>query len=369
MENLKKIKICVLVNGNKDSSMGIRAKGLFENPVNLEAWILYRERNAPAGLFLFFAAVLKFRPDLIYVLNVGYAGAGCAILCRILLGIKFIVDTGDLLYEMAVLTGRGNYISRQYLRICELFVLKMAEYIVVRGSHHAARLKEQGFSKVILVPDGVWPDHSRPLDVSVLRRQMGLAEVFVVGVMGTCHWFEKIDWAYGLDLVEVLSHLQDLPVAGVMIGDGPGLYKVKERARIAGLEERIKFLGYIPYRELPQWICLFDFALSTQNNTPAAQVRTTGKLPEYLGCGRYVLASRVGEAERVLPPAMLVEYRGARDYDYGRRVAKKIRELIKKYNQPPVVFPRGVQIARKHFDYYFLRCRLHALLNDIEVKH
>ena len=58
------------------------------------------------------------------------------------------------------------------------------------------------------------------------------------------------------------------------------------------------------------------------------QVRTTGKVPEYMAAGRFVLASRVGEAELLLPAEMLLEYNGEVDAGYPDRLAARIRQLV-----------------------------------------
>ena len=68
------------------------------------------------------------------------------------------------------------------------------------------------------------------------------------------------------------------------------------------------FAGRRPLTELPALLAACDICLSTQTNDVPGNVRTTGKLPLYLACGRYILASNVGEAARVLPPEMLVPY-------------------------------------------------------------
>jgi glycosyltransferase involved in cell wall biosynthesis len=355
----------VLVNGSAESAMGIRARGLFESSA-LNGWavILYREQRGLAALFYFLRQVFYLRPGMIYVLNIGYAGVGCALFYRVFFRVPYMLDTGDLLYEMAALTRQGTCIYRQFLRLGEFVALKLAHKIVVRGSAHITLLKEQGCRNVRLVPDGVWPQHSRPMDTSDLRAGLGLEDKFVIGVMGSCHWIPALDWAYGLDLVEVLARLKKYPVCGIMIGDGDGLEVVKNRAIQAGVAERVLFLGRVAYDQLPLWINLFDFALSTQNNTLAARVRTTGKLPEYLACGRYVIASAVGEARNHLPPDMLVEYIGSRDYTYAGRVAGRIARVLARQPRPPLHYAAGVAIARRNFDYELLGRRLKKIIME-----
>ena len=94
-----------------------------------------------------------------------------------------------------------------------------------------------------------------------------------------------------------------------------------------GVEDRIVFAGRRPLAELPEILSACDVCLSTQTNDIPGNVRTTGKLPLYLACGRYVLASRVGEAARVLPGEMLVPYEGTVDKEYPSRLAERVRAL------------------------------------------
>jgi hypothetical protein len=90
-------------------------------------------------------------------------------------------------------------------------------------------------------------------------------------------------------------------------------------------------------------------------------VRTTGKLPLYLACGKYILASRVGEAARVLPEEMLVPYEGTVDRTYPTRLATRIRALDGERGRLAAGL-QGVAIAGRHFDYDMLAARVEAVL-------
>src|SRR5205807_1940452 len=97
------------------------------------------------------------------------------------------------------------------------------------------------------------------------------------------------------------------------------------------------------------------------------RVRTTGKLPLFLSCGRFVLATRVGEAARVLPPEMLLDYDGDFDPIYPRRLAARLDELAQ--NQSALVRGSNTrEIAASEFDYGVLGPRLAAVLNGLPGK-
>jgi hypothetical protein len=95
-------------------------------------------------------------------------------------------------------------------------------------------------------------------------------------------------------------------------------------------------------------------------------VRTTGKLPLYMACGKYVLASSVGEATRVLPKEMLVSYDGARDDGYPARLAERVRALVTHPDRLDAGLA-NVDVARREFDYDVLARRVDRVMQDVIV--
>ena len=115
--------------------------------------------------------------------------------------------------------------------------------------------------------------------------------------------------------------------------------------------------------ELPDLLSACDICLSTQTNDVPGNVRTTGKLPLYLACGRYVLASDVGEARHVLPPDMLVPYKGTVDRAYPARLADRVRAIAGDRSRL-ALGAGGAAIAREHFDYEMLAGRVSQVLSE-----
>jgi len=150
----------------------------------------------------------------------------------------------------------------------------------------------------------------------------------------------------------------------VVIGDGSGMPFLKQQCAAHGLEDRIIFVGRVPYEALPRYLNALDICLSTQSNDPAGEVRTTGKLPLYLACGRFVLASNVGEAARVLPPDMLVPHEGTKDERYPERLAERIAPLVAR----AALLQRETEsrtIAQNHFDYNLLAARVGRTIRQV----
>jgi glycosyltransferase involved in cell wall biosynthesis len=243
-------------------------------------------------------------------------------------GARYVLDTGDAVYEMARESGVGAGWKLPLLRVLERLAHRRAAAVVVRGSRHRELLLSRGLRRVEVIRDGYSDRQDVPPGaVAGLRRRLGLEGRFVVGLMGSTVWSPKLGICYGWDLLGALADLGDLPVSGLVIGDGDGLPWLRERACALGVEGRVAFAGRIPYAEVPLGLRALDIALSTQTNNLPGRVRTTGKLPEYMAAGRFILASRVGDAEVLLPEPMLVDYAGTVDTGYPARLAGRVREV------------------------------------------
>jgi glycosyltransferase involved in cell wall biosynthesis len=274
-----------------------------------------------------------------------------------------VVDTGDAIYELSRSSGERGPLGLWLTKLLERFALSVSSRIVVRSHGHQELLAMRGIMCDV-IPDGVDISQFCPRPQPGLRREHNLEGSTVIGIMGSLMWNRRLQMCYGWELLEVIDKLRDRPVKGVIIGDGSGLPELKRQCAVRRLEERIVFMGRIPYDDLPPYLNLMDICLSTQTNDIVGQVRTTGKLPLYLACGRFVLASAVGEAARVLPPDMLVPYNGTKDCDYPDRLAGRVQSLLE---APDRLQQReaSVGIAQAHFDYDVLAARLRQTIQRL----
>lgn len=354
-------RVAFIVNGDYDSAMGHRARAFAQRlAAHYDIRLAYRAARKLTAIFRFFAFLVGARPRLTYVFDMAYSGVLGAALYRTLSGTQLVIETGDAIYELAKSSGMRGPLGLWLTRWLENFSLRIADRIVVRGSFHQRWLAEQGIESDV-IQDGIDTGKFKPEDVVALRRQLRLDGVLTVGLVGSSVWSEKLQWCYGWELVETIRLLKDRPVEGLMIGDGSGIARLKSLCREYGIEDRVRFWGYVPYAELTQKLNLMDVCLSTQTNDLVGQVRTTGKLPLYLATGRYVLASEVGEAAILLDRAMLVPYDGVADRDYPRKLAERLSALI----EQPELLTRAAgntALARRHFDYDVLAERLRGLI-------
>ncbi len=356
------MNIVFLVNGRPQDAMGIRARSFAER-LPFETHIVYRSPNKIYAILENLMNLARFRPALCYVFDMGFSGVLAAGLFRMISRCRVMVDTGDAIYELSLSSGRGR-LGSYLTKHLERYALAISDQVVVRSHPHQELLASRGIGAEV-IPDGVDLQQFYPRAEDGLRRQLGLDGVVVAGTLGSLIWNPRLEMCYGWELVEAIHRLRHLPIKGLVIGDGTGLARLKERCAALGIAGRMVFAGRIPYDDLPRYLNLMDICLSTQTNDAVGQVRTTGKLPLYLACGRFVLATDVGEAARVLPRRMLVRYDGLKDPAYPERLAERVRVLLEHPDQ--LHGAESVDLAQKHFDYDMLAARLRETIERLLI--
>ncbi len=160
---------------------------------------------------------------------------------------------------------------------------------------------------------------------------------------------------YGQDLIRVVHQLREsnelgCDVRGTLIGDGTGIDHLMKMSAELGLSNHFEFLGRRDASELPSLSLAGTSVCRLRRTIALGRCGRPGKLPIYLACGRLVIASRVGEAARILPNDMLVDYEGEDDPSYPRKVAERVKELVKR-GTDFVDRPESRNLAAVFFDY------------------
>jgi glycosyltransferase involved in cell wall biosynthesis len=353
-------RVAFVVNGGPDSAMAERATAFASCLADrYDSQFVFRRAGKLSSILRMLREIARTRPSVCYVLDLAVSGVVAAGLYKHATGTPFILDTGDAVVELGRVLGRGRF-GVTATRAMEAYALRAASAIVVRGSYHKELLARKGL-RAEFIPDGVFVERFAP---PAHRPRQSETSPLVVGLVGSSVWVPSRQTCYGWELVEVVRLLKarlTRPVHGLMIGDGSGIAHLRRLAKEHGIEEQIEFAGRLPYSKLPDFLQTIDVCLSTQTDDVIGNVRTTGKLPLYLAAGRFVLASRVGEAARVLPDEMLVDFHGSVDPDYPARLAQRISDLVAAgtdFSQRPDC----IALARRHFEYDCLSRRVAAVL-------
>jgi glycosyltransferase involved in cell wall biosynthesis len=350
-----------VVSGNHESPMGYRAREMASRLArDYRIQIAYRSHRKLASILTIFSFLRRFRPDVTYVYDISYTAVVAAAVYKLLSQNVVIVETGDAIVDLVRSSGSRGRLGVWSTKLLEKTAFALADRIVVRGTFHKELLSTQGVATEV-IQDGVDLEQFSHQDVSELRKQLGLEGVLTVGLIGSSIWSEKLQMCYGWDLVETVRLLKDKPVKGIMIGGGSGIAHLQDRCREYGIEDKMLFLGQLPFAQLPTYLSLVDVCLSTQTNDIVGKVRTTGKLPIYLAAGRYVLASNVGEAALVLDQEMLVDYEGVKDQSYPQKLKQRFETIL----HHPEMLERSTQtvaLAKAHFDYGILAEKMRGVI-------
>ncbi|MBI5877732.1 MAG: glycosyltransferase [Chloroflexi bacterium] len=361
-------RITVLVSDLPDGALHERARALFGRLADrYDVRIVCHEGGARRRIAHFFNTLQRARPDLIYIVDPIYAAVVAARSYTWLHRTPMVLDTGDMVYELAKEVGRLGAQALTVVRWAEQTALSMAHTIVVRGDYHRDWLARHGRANVTFIPDGVDLAQYHPTAARPWRARFGISEDdLAVGGVGSLSWNFRRRTGYGWDLVEALAFLRGAPVKGILFGDGDGLGILKARAAELGVDRQIAFAGRVLPADLNDAVNALDVALVSAPDSEISWVRTTGKLPLYLACDRYIISTAVGTAARVLDGTdMLLPYEGiGRDDRYPVTLADRLRALI---GLPDAVKMngRGVALARQHFDYDMLAKRLDSVLTGV----
>ena len=123
------------------------------------------------------------------------------------------------------------------------------------------------------------------------------------------------------DLLRACSHGLDADRWVAIAGDGPERAALKAFARERGLD-RVRFLGYVPYPELPALYAISDLFIH-----PAREERWGVSVQEALACGLpAITSSRVGAArDLILPGRNGATYTAGDDAELARRIDEVLR--------------------------------------------
>lgn len=352
------------------SWMAERARGLSRHlSPDIQTLEYYHDTTGLLGTWRCFRELFRGARylDVIYLISMHPVRLLAVFLGRLFYSTRIILDTGDILYEEAKTRG-DPWWKCLLISLWESICLRVPDALVVRGSYHKELLQQQGFADVTFIPDGVdcsaW-DSENPKRDQRLREELGLAGKVVLGIMSGIAWEPHLRIpSPGWDLVACLVRLRDMPLHGLVIGDGPGLPHLKKLCRVQSLEDRVTFVGRIPYDRIPDYLGVIDIVLHTALNNKMSEVRTTGKLPMFLASGRTLIASAVGEARRVLKDSgMLLPFDDGLDV-YGESLARHVAQLVKAgdFNR---ICALGQEIARREFDYHVLALRLYELVRTL----
>ncbi|HSZ06404.1 MAG TPA: glycosyltransferase [Solirubrobacteraceae bacterium] len=269
---------------------GERIRGLLE-PLGPDDYAFDRGNKIRSAVGLV-RAVRARRPALIVMEGTGTAGGLTLIALDAVVGIPFILSSGDAVGPYLRLHSRllgllGGLYERLLCRRCAGYV-GWTPYLVGRALTFGA---PRG-----MTAPGWTRSHAADGARERIRAQLGIPpDALVVGLVGSLHWNEHVGYAYGAELVRAIRRVERRDVLVCIVGDGSGRPRLE---RMAGedLGSRVLLPGRVPARDVPDYLAAFDVGSLSQSVDGVGSFRYTTKLSEYLASELPILTGEIPAA-------------------------------------------------------------------------
>ncbi len=232
------------------------------------------------------------RPSLVVMEGTGLAGGVTLLILGALLGVPFVVSSGDAVgpylrlrsYPAGVL---GGLYERLLCRRCAGYI-GWTPYLVGRALTFGA-------PRAMTAPG--WT-RARPSSGAreAVRRRLGIPEdALVVGLAGSLNWRARIGYAYGAELVRAIARVERADVVVCIVGDGPGRERLEELAG-EDLGTRVLMTGRVAPEEVADHLAAFDVASLPQSVDGVGSFRYSTKLSEYLEAELPIITGQIPAA-------------------------------------------------------------------------
>lgn len=211
-------------------------------------------------------------------------------------GVPWILQVEALLYYEAKAERKALVLDGIAKRL-ELWSYRQCDVIAcVSATLKEILVTEIGIDphKIVLVPNGV--------DIQFLDPQLHppkrLFSGFTIGFVGSLY-----SWA-GLGLL--LEAIAELKITGydlslIVVGDGEMKSTWSAQAETLGLAQQVKFVGRVPWQDVPQYIAGCDVGYSGQIQLQMGKMYLSPmKLYEYMSMAKPVVASAFEDATRLV---------------------------------------------------------------------
>ena len=242
--------------------------------------------NLAPYLFSSLVTILKSRADIIYI----YKPTPITVLGLIprLWGRQVVLDLDDLGSEVMRLE-RQSRLSVALVAMCERLCMHFASKIVVTSTLLESIVRQKYPHKpILLLPNGVEPDDYVPVAHLPLRHA-----IYFFGGINRLNLIEDL-------LAALPAVLQAVPDTKVTIaGGGSALEQAKQRVRSLGVEESVKFTGWLSDMHAVQAYTQFgDIGVCYQPDGRTMRAASNMKVFQYMAMRTVPVVSNVGDLRR-----------------------------------------------------------------------
>jgi hypothetical protein len=209
-------------------------------------------------------------------------------------GMRYIVSSGDPI--------AGYFSAKQgaavggAFRVYERLLMSYSAGFVGWTPYLTGRAIELGAPRGATVEGAVELERFRPLpeaERDALRAGYGIAPGHLVcGIVGSLRWNPRLQYCYGLELVEAAKRVKRDDISFLIVGDGTGKPVLEQRVP-ESMKKRVIFTGRVAEAEVIRASNAMHIGFITQTLDALGSFRLTTKLPEYLACGLPIAMSPI----------------------------------------------------------------------------
>ncbi|WP_236700464.1 glycosyltransferase family 4 protein [Allosalinactinospora lopnorensis] len=260
-----------------------------------------------AGLRYAAPLVERLRPDILHAAS-NHQNARLALELGARYGLPVVYEVRGFLEESWLSRDPSRSTRDAYYRserARETACMEAADLVVTLGETMRADIVARGVDaeKVLVVPNAVDESFLEPLPSGEsLRAELGIGpDDFVVGTTTSCYSYEGLDV-----LVDAVAGLRrrGVPAHAVIVGDGPELGALRERAAVAGLDSAAHFPGRVPAGEVRRYHAILDVFAVPRRDERVSRLVTPLKPVEAMAGGLPVVASDLDALREIVEPGM-----------------------------------------------------------------
>ncbi len=238
-----------------------------------------------AGIELFFR-VITSRSDLIILSSPPFFTVIWGAIGAIVSGQKFILDVRDLypeiFFELKMI--RENSLAGKFARSLTKFLYRRAHEVITVTQGLCREISAYGEKRPHLIMNGYDPDLFFP---GKPEEKFPRFTMVFHGTMGKMQNIET--------LLKLASILENEEIDILVAGDGPKVEEILEANR-----KNIKYLGNVPYGEIPLLLRKCHLGLSFRTDDKIGKEAFPVKVFEYVGSAIPVVLAPKGEAGQIV---------------------------------------------------------------------
>jgi glycosyltransferase involved in cell wall biosynthesis len=179
----------------------------------------------------------------------------------------------------------GGIGLKRLTRNLERFIWGRADFVLPVSHVLASEIRDAGVSanQIAVIPNAIDPiDFAPGIGGDTAKSELRLDGKTVLGFVGFVR-----SW-HGLDAILDWLAQPDSPAAMhlLLVGDGPELPVLKERAARLGIQDRVHFTGFVDREMAVRMVSAFDIALQPK----CVEYASPLKLFEYMALGKAIVA-------------------------------------------------------------------------------